>query len=240
MQKATILLGDAETTMSMDTPREISDDVSHTARNLRVLQDEFLQKYPFNARPHMIDALGSIDIYASTKEDSFLLWVEYRLRVLGKATHDDRPLIQAKENAGLFKGLLKGVVDSSKSLADKLDAPWSLMKGWGGDMMLAKKIIYLYNSSIAFPIYSTEDMIHFLQKFDVDYEQECIRRYKCRFGAPIMSSGKRYELLTELLLREKVKICNWDNLTFGVFLYSNEEYKPDRYRQQGRNALLST
>jgi hypothetical protein len=56
----------------------------------------------------------------------------------------------------VFKQLLKIAVDPNRTLADKVDAGWDGIPGFGGDRIIAKKIIYLFNLGDALPIISKE------------------------------------------------------------------------------------
>lgn len=204
---------------SANSDGKIDQAVVDAANRLRCLHALFLERYPFHVDRKRIDHLSPNDVYGATDKESFLLWVEYKLRDLGKATRSDLAAREAKQDLALFKKLLKATMDPSKSIAEKVDAGWHLMKGWGGDRQLAKKIIHLYNPTSTLPIYSTDDIRHFLGQLGVNIDDECIRHHGCRFEARILSPGKKYELLTKLLLREKAKRFDSDNLTFAVYLY---------------------
>ena len=78
----------------------------------------------------------------------------------------------------LFRELLRITIDPSRTVAEKVDVDWELLKGWGGESQLTKKIVILYNSDKLHPIPNSEHMKHFLKEARVDSDEECIEKHK--------------------------------------------------------------
>jgi len=209
------------------------------SRALR-LHKEFLAKFPFSQDLSSIDNLKEIDVYNPGSHDYFFYWVEHKLKPLGHiAVGSSKPFKNAAENLKAFKDLLKKVVDPKLSLSQKVDAEWEEIKGLGGDRHIAKKIIFLYNFDEVMPIFKTEDLEYFVEKFKLDREGEA----KSIFGKPYkeLSVGQKFEVLNRLLSSFKSQIQEfkkWDNFMFSRFLY--KMFKPPSprlsasYSVQGR------
>jgi hypothetical protein len=181
------------------------------------LHKQFLDKYPFKEHPEKIDELTQDDIYAKGG-DYFFLWVEHKLKSVGHLSIGSAAYLEsARNNLDRLKVLLRICIDDAITISQKTDAGWEEIPWFGGDRHVAKKIIYLYNYNKTLPIFKTEHMEFFLTNFGVNYEREALAKYGKGYG--VLSLGQKYELLTELLLKSKPK--EWDNLSFGVFLYNN-------------------
>jgi hypothetical protein len=182
--------------------------------------EEFLKLFPFRKYPEKIDELTPKKIYTPGKKDSFLYWPEFGLKDLGRVGGYNAFYAEsARDNAEKFKELLRIVVDDSLSVSQKVDAPWEEIKYWGGDKIVAKKIIFSYYPDSIIPIFKTA------------YLEDCAKLFKIDFyyGVPYdtLSVGQKFELLNELLMKYKGSIQvfkNWDNLLFARFLY--EEFIP--------------
>lgn len=190
---------------------------------------EFLKKYPFREHPELIDELTPERVYKKGAEDYFFLWVEHRTKELGAiSTYGGLVYPNAVANLDKFKQLLKIAVDDSKSLAEKIDAPWDEIKGFGGDRQIAKKIIFLYYPNEVVPIFKTENLVYFAKKLGItDEEVDRTAREKYGKERKDLTVGEMYELFNELLLRVKSEVDelkDWNNVRFMRFLY--ETYPP--------------
>jgi hypothetical protein len=180
------------------------------------LLEQFLKEYPFKEAPSKIDALTPNDLYNKGGE-YFFKWVEHKLKPLGHLTIGSAKYLEsARENCDKIKILLKVVIDDAKSLAQKVDAGWDEIPWFGGDQHIAKKVIYLYNSDKALPIFRTGDMEEFVNKLNLNYEKRAIAKYGKGYG--LLSTGQEWELLTELLIEAKPK--GIDNLSWAHFFYT--------------------
>jgi hypothetical protein len=181
----------------------------------------FRQKYPFKEDPKSIDDLTADDVFKKGG-DYFFRWVEHRLKPLGHLTiHGATVYRNARNQVEDFKALLRIVVDESKTLAEKVDAPWNRISGMGGDKHIAKKIIFCFNDENALPIFKTADLEYF---FD-----ELVGRFKLPSNYGSMSKGEKYQFLTRTLLNVKEGLPetkDWEITYFSRFLY--DMYPPPR------------
>jgi hypothetical protein len=212
---------------------EIKERIKTFDKNLQIkkeidnawqLHKEFLIRFPFREHPERIAELTPKDLYnPGGSKDYFFTWIEHKLHVLG-GIGKIAPRAIAYENAvgklEEFKELLRIVVDDSKSLAQKLDAPWGKIGGWGGDMLIAKKIIFCYYPEKVIPLLKTDYLKLCAENLGIDADEEAQKK----FGEPYdsLSPGQQWELLNESLLRLKAsidEIKDWDNAYFARFLY---------------------
>jgi hypothetical protein len=186
---------------------------------------EFLKRYPFREHPELIDDLTPDSIYRRGAEDYFFLWVEHKTRSLGAIfTYGGLVYPNAIANIDKFRSLLKIAVEDTKPLREKIDAPWEDIKGFGGDKLIAKKIIFLYYPDKVIPIFKTDQLERMAENLAVN-EEELDKRagelYKKRYSD--LTLGERYELLNGILMEIKNNVeefKNWDNAYFTRFLYS--------------------
>ena len=93
------------------------------------------------------------------------MWVEHRTRNLGAIfTYGGRVYPNAVKQIDKFKELLKVLVDDSKSIAKKIDAPWENIKFFGGDKLIIKKILFLYYPDDVIPVFKTKHLEDFVNK----------------------------------------------------------------------------
>ncbi|MHA1654383.1 MAG: hypothetical protein ACTSVT_10380 [Candidatus Thorarchaeota archaeon] len=194
--------------------------IYRTIENGMVELKKFHHRFPFRIEPDAIDSLTRDDIYApGISKDYFFYWLEFKLGVLGRiSVGSDVPYRSAADNIDLFKSLLKKAVNSSLTLAQKIDANWQDLKGFGGEKVIAKKILSLYLPEDVIPVFKTSILREFhanlvgVGKLPRDFES--------------CSMGEKYEVLTESLLRKKNEhetTREWNNFYFMRFLY--EYYK---------------
>jgi hypothetical protein len=186
---------------------------------------EFIKRYPFREHPELIDKLTPDSVYKKGAEDYFFLWVEHKTKDLGAIfTYGGLVYPNAVANLDKFKKLLKIAVDDTKPLRKKIDAPWEEIKGFGGDKLIAKKIIFLYYPDKVVPIFNTDHLERIIESLGIG-EEELERRAKESYGKEYdnLTLGERYELLNGILLdlKNSVKeLKDWDNVYFMRFLYS--------------------
>jgi hypothetical protein len=185
---------------------------------------EFIKRYPFREHPELIDKLTPDDLYKKGAEDYFFLWVEHRTRALGAIfTYGGLVYPNAVANIDKFKKLLKIAVDDAKPLHEKIDAPWEEIRGFGGDKLIAKKIVFLYYPEKMMPIFKTDHLERIIEGLGVS-EEELERRAKGSYGKGYddLTPGEKYGLLNGLLLEFKdgvEELKGWDNAYFTRFLY---------------------
>jgi len=182
---------------------------------------DFLKKYPYRERPELIDELTPDKLYKKGAKDYFFLWIEHKTRSLGAIfTYGGSVYPNAVAKIDIFKSLLKIVVDDSRRLSEKIDAEWDRIKGFGGDRLIAKKIVFLYYPKEVLPIFKTEHLEYFARSLEYNLD-ECAKEYWNK-SYKDLSIGEKYELLNELLLRIKKSVDrmkDWDNAYFARFLY---------------------
>jgi len=209
-----------------ETRRDIKEKIDKTLK----LHSEFLKRYPFRKDPSSIDKLTPESLYnPGSGKDYFFYWVEFKLRPLGSIrVGSDSAFRNAAENIDKFKELLRKAVDDSIPLSEKVDMGWEQIKGFGGDKIIAKKIISCYYLDDVLPIFKTKDLEHFLRNvFQVDVNKRSLDEYGKRYET--LTLGEKYELLNRIMLEVKVNIKGakgWNNAYFTRFLY--EYWPPSR------------
>ena len=178
---------------------------------------ELRQKYPFSENLRRIELLDPDKLFKINPDEvgEFFRLLEGSFKPLGNPTFNNSNVYRnTRLQIGEFKNLLRAAVDSRKSLAQKVDAPWEKIGGLGQDKQLAIKIIFCFNydSGTILPIFSNQHMRHFVNRVvDVPGGQ-----------AKYFSFGQEYEHYTAELLKTKNSLPltrDWDNLYFAVFLY---------------------
>lgn len=165
------------------------------------LHQGFLELYPFRDRPEEIETLTPELVYnPGAGSDYFLRWIEFKLKNLGRiAVGNAQYAENARDDLLRFKELLRAAVDDSLTIAEKVDAHWEDIKGFGGDRMIAKKIVYCYYPERVLPVYKTEHLEHFARQLHIDYATEAYERYGKPYEA--LSVGQKWECLSALLLQ---------------------------------------
>jgi hypothetical protein len=188
---------------------------------------EFLKLYPFREDPTKIDELTPKKIFNPGNE-YFFYWIEFGLDSLGgiHKTSSQR-YIHAQEHLEELKNLLKIVVDDSKSIAEKIDAPWENIPQFGGQKIIAKKILASYYPEEIVPIFKEEHLEYICEKIGIDFRNASKEKYGKEYED--LSTGEKFQLFNELLLAFKNRI-SWlkfiDNATFMRFL--EETFKPPK------------
>lgn len=110
----------------------------------------------------------------------------------------------------------------------KIDLHWEDIKGWGGDKIIAKKVIFCYYPDQILPLFKTEDLEHFLKNLKLDFKKEAQNKFGKIYDS--LTIGQKFELLNNLLISFKNEYHDrLDNLIFAKFLY--EKFPPERITQ---------
>ncbi len=182
------------------------------------LLKEFRQKYPFTENLRSIEYLDADKLFKINPDEvgEFFRLLESSLKPLGRSTLNSSNVYRnARLQIGEFKNLLRAAVDSRKSLAQKIDAPWERIGGLGQDKQLAKEIIFCFNyeGGKVLPIFNNQHLRHFVNRVvDVPSGQT---KYS--------SLGQEYENYNAELLNAKNSLSltrGWDALYFAVFLFN--------------------
>jgi hypothetical protein len=179
----------------------------------------FRQKYPFTENLRSIEWLEPDKLFKINPDEvgEFFHFLEGSLKPLGTATGNGSNVYRnARLQIGDFKNLLRAAVDSRKSLAQKVDAPWERIGGLGQDKQLAKEIIFCFNyeSGSVLPVFSNQHLRHFVNR--VSDAPSGQTKY--------LSLGQEYEHYTAELLKAKNSLSltrGWDVLYFAVFLFNS-------------------
>lgn len=177
--------------------------------------EDFIKLYPYSANPNEIESLTQEKLFQSGDKRTLLYMVQYWGSGIGIHSGDYRENII--QNFGNFKQFLKKAVDPNLSLAQKVDLNWGSIPGLGGDKLIAKKLIHIFNLDSSLAI-STPDMEEMLSNLGIDYKEVSLERFEKNYTN--LTLGEKYQLLTQLLLKAKDNINKeWDTITFNTFLY---------------------
>ena len=103
---------------------------------------EFRKKFPFVENLRSIECLDPDKLFKLNPDEvgEFFQFLEDYFKPLGYLTFVSSNVYRnARLQIGDFKNLLRTVVDSRKTLAQKVDAPWEKIGGLGQDKQLTKK-----------------------------------------------------------------------------------------------------
>ena len=192
---------------------------------LASLQD-FRQRYAFTENLQEIEWLDPDKLFKLNPDQigDFFLFIENFLKSLSYSTKISSNVyrntrLQIKE----FKKLMRKVVDDRATLAEKIDAPWEHIGGFGQNKTLIRKIIFCFNieKGTVLPIFSNQHMRHFVNSI-LDFPS---------FPTKHSSTGQEYQQYTTELLKAKSSFSltqTWNNLYFTRFLYKSYA-PPDIY-----------
>ena len=181
--------------------------------------EKFLKLYPFKDHPEKIDSITANDIYNPGKKPYFLYCIEFGLKELGHIRVGTAAYAEnAKKEINKFKKLLKITVDDSISIAEKVDANWDEITYFGGDRLIAKKIIFCYNPAKILPIYKTEYLEHFVNSIVKSFKS---KPNKFNKNYNDLTLGEKFEYLNDILLKFKNDFIEteMDNVVFSGLLY---------------------
>jgi hypothetical protein len=201
--------------------------------------DQFIKKFPFKENKNLIDQLAESDIYnpANGEKDYFFTWVEHKLIGLGAISVGSSNVYKnAANNLNTFKQLIKDIVDDSLSVHQKIDNNWGDIKGFGGDRLIAKKILFLYNPESIIPAYKTDDLEEIATSIGLDFRSEAYEKFGEDYE--LLSVGKKFELFCDLLLGLKnqyPELSKIDNCYLMWFLYTEFPVSRIQNRTQGNN-----
>lgn len=190
---------------------------------------EFVQRYPFREQPEKIEELTSEKIYNPRTQDYFLGWIEFKLKGLGRIFTGSALYAEAaRESPEEFRKLLKVAVDACRTIAEKIDASWESIRGFGGDKLVAKKIIFCYFPETMLPIFKTEHLEHFVRQIGLDYARRALSLYGKNYN--MLSLGQKCELLNRMLLDafgyQDRELSIYETVLLSKFLY--ETFPPQK------------
>jgi hypothetical protein len=178
---------------------------------------DFRQKYPFTENLRSIEWLDPDKLFKVNPDEigEFFRVLEGYLKPLGYQTSNSSNVFRnTRLQISDFRGLLRIVVDGRKSLAEKVDARWERIGGFGQDRQLPLKIIFSFNyeNGNVLPIFNIKHLKHFVSHtIDVSSGQ-----------TKYLSFGQEYAHYTNELLKAKNDLPitkDWSVLYFTRFLY---------------------
>lgn len=178
---------------------------------------EFRQKFPFTENLASIEWLDPEKLFRVNPDEvgEFFRLIEDIFKPLRySASNNSNVYRNARLQIKEFRNLLRVVVDDRRSLAQKVDASWERIGGFGDDRQLALKIIFSFNheKGKVLPIFSTQHLRHFTNRVVEGVNLQ----------TKYLSQGQEYEHYTAELLKAKngqPTTKNWDALYFAQFLY---------------------
>jgi hypothetical protein len=202
-----------EKTNAFDKSGLIRHEVDSALESLK----KFRQKFPFTENLRSIEWLDPDKLFKINPDEvgEFFRFLEDYFKPLGyQAAVSSNVYRNARLQINDLKNLLRVAVDSRKSLAQKIDAPWERIGGLGQDKQLAKKIIYCFNyeTGTVLPILNNQHLRYFVSRV-VDTSNVQTKYF---------SLGQEYEHYTMELLKTKNNLPtarSWNNLYFARFLY---------------------
>ena len=159
--------------------------------------------------------------------ENFVKWLEGPLYWLGGINlHSNQPVITAGNKRDQLIHLLKRSFAADRTVFQKVDLPWGQIPYFGdeaSDRQIAKKIICTYYPDDTVPIFNTEHMEHFVRCLGLGPARDSLtlERFGSSYGGNL-TVGRRWEILTTLLLAEKQKIAvtaSEDNVYLMYCLY---------------------
>jgi hypothetical protein len=101
---------------------------------------------------------------------------------------------------GTFKRCLQqAIADPRKRLSERLDlAGWRELPGFGGDQILAKKIVSVYFLDTTLPIFNTKRLECYCKQLGIDPELQSSSEFQKPYVQ--LSTGQKWELLTGAIL----------------------------------------
>lgn len=185
---------------------------------------EFLRRFPYRQHPGTIQAITPQILYDKGNTDYFFNWVEKKTSNAGRIfTYGGKVFPNAVNDIETFKRLLAMIVSESESVADKIDSKWENILGFGGDKLIAKKILSLYFPEAIVPIFKTENLEYIAEKLGIFSASED----GFPPGYESFTVGKKFEMFTKKLMKFKTdNLKDWTNTLFGTFLYN--EFPPSK------------
>lgn len=182
---------------------------------------EFVGKYPYKEKPELLRAMTPDDLFDGSANDRFFNWLEDRTDSVGSVfTHGVGVYPEAVKRFSFFKVILTVLV-SDKSVSFKIDQNWGIIPGFGGEKLIAKKLLSLYYSDFIMPVYKTEDLERFSFNLGINYRSKANQHFRKDYTT--LTTGQKFELLNIGLLEfKKAHLDGWTNTMFAHFLEQGE------------------
>ncbi len=180
---------------------------------------DFLARYPYREKPEMLRTMTPDDLFDPNASDRFFDWLDKRTNNVGVIrTNEGAVYPEAVKRIDFFKVVLTVLVSDKPNVSFKIDQNWGIIPGFGGDKLIAKKILSLYYSDKIVPIFRTEDLERFSASLGIDFAAKAKKQFRKDYAS--LSVGQKFELLNSGLLEYKAaNLAGWSNTQFSLFLY---------------------
>ncbi len=181
---------------------------------------DFLARYPFKEKPELLRNVSPDDLYDRTSNDRFFDWLTMKTDRVGVSFTCERAIFpEAVRRFDFLKVLLTVLVSEKRSVSFKIDQNWGVIPGFGGERMIAKKLLSIYYWERVVPVFRTEHMELFSSGLGIAFKNSALQKYRKDYS--LLSMGQKFELLNAGLV--EFKIANMEKMTntqFASFLYS--------------------
>ncbi len=214
------ILGDLVRQFENNTARR-NADLNNRDRALSD-RDRFLTRFPFRVDADTIQRIRTLD-----GVNGFLKWLVWTLRPLGgiRAVRPGSAASAAYQQLNRFQDLVHTVV-SDLPVPAKIDA-WDIPY-FRGDRHIAKKMVATYFPE-TLPIFATRRLEYHAKRLNIDIDRESLGKYGLHYADVTLTTGQKWELLTEALLARKEHneaLREEDNV---YFMYILERNLPQRF-----------
>ncbi len=180
---------------------------------------DFLSRYPYNEKPELLRTMTPDDLYDNNASDRFFDWLDKRTNNVGVIRAGEGAVSpEAAKRVDFFKVVLTVLVGDKQSVSFKIDQNWGIIPGFGGDKLVAKKLLALYFSDKIVPVFKTDDLERFSSSLGIDYIGNSKQRFNKDYSS--LTVGQKFELLNGGLLEFKnTYLDGWTNTALALFLY---------------------
>lgn len=183
--------------------------------------NEFVERFPFRAKPELIRSLSPDEVFSWESADGFFNWIAQRTGKVGAVFECEEPAFQeAARRIDFLKVLLTVLVSDKKSVSFKIDQNWGIIPGLGGEKQVVKKMLSLYYPDGVIPVFRNSDLEAFASALGMNYRNAALQRYRKDYT--MLTAGQRFELLNAMLLEfRKASLGTMSGVMFSLFLYSH-------------------
>ncbi|SRR6266508_264514 len=165
---------------------------------------EFLLAFPYRREPTKIDDLARELVWRpGSAPGTMFYWMRHALADIGFIGERlDWAFERASQKIEMFRSLLRLAVDDGRTLAEKVDGPWQEINGFGGDRVIAKKIICCYYPELTLSTFKIDDLRLFAERLQIDLDPQSNNQYAKSFEE--LTPGEKWQFLNDSLLAENV------------------------------------
>jgi KaiC/GvpD/RAD55 family RecA-like ATPase/TolA-binding protein len=181
---------------------------------------DFLARYPFKEKPELLRTVAPNDLYDRTADDRFFNWLTERTDSIGETYAYEKAIFpEAVRRFDFLKVLLTVLVSDRKSVSFKIDQNWGVIPGFGGDKLIAKKLLSIYYWERVIPVFRTQDLEQVSSQLGIPFRNSALQKYRKDYS--LLSVGQKFELLNSGLMDFKSSYLEkLTNTMFASFLCS--------------------